>query len=142
MARKQLIDEWSSGEMLAILTGQTHNSLLPQPLPKELKIAHKTGSLHDTLNDVGIVFLHSEPYVIAVMTTRLPSLPLGRRFIHQVSKIAYRELERLPLWRESEGLPDFSLSLAGKPKSTSAALAPDLEMWNAGSDPAPDPLRL
>jgi beta-lactamase class A len=139
MARKQCVDEWSSGEMLTILTGQTHNSLLPQPLPKSLRIAHKTGSLHDTLNDVGIVFLNSEPYVIAVMTTRLPSLPMGRRFIHQVSKMAYSELARLPVWREETGVPDFSFSLAVTPKQTSTALAPDLEMWNAGSAPAPSP---
>jgi beta-lactamase class A len=141
MARKQLVDEWSSGEMLAILTGQTHNSLLPQPLPSNLKIAHKTGSLHDTLNDVGIVFLNSEPYVIAVMTTRLPNLPIGRRFIHQVSKMAYHELGRLALWREDAGIPGFSFTVAGAPKTTSTSLAPDLQMWNAGSDAAPDPLQ-
>jgi len=132
IARSKLVDEWSSREMLAILTGQTHNSLLPQPLPKELKIAHKTGSLHDTLNDVGIVYLDQEPYVIAVMTTRLPSLSVGRHFIRKVSRIAFDELGRFEKWRAGSGLPAFDLGLAA-PKAGTQPLAPDLEMWNVKS---------
>jgi len=103
IARRKLIDEWSSREMLAILTGQTHNGLLPEPLPKGLQIAHKTGTLHDTLNDVGIVFRDQEPYVIAVMTTNLPSLSAGRRFIRRVSRLAYHDLERFGFWRANNG---------------------------------------
>ncbi|MBC5804017.1 MAG: serine hydrolase, partial [Candidatus Eremiobacteraeota bacterium] len=82
IARDTLIDPWASREMLLILAGQTHNGLLPAPLPKNVRIAHKTGSLHDTLNDVGIVYRDQEPYVIAVMTTELPDLDRGRAFIH------------------------------------------------------------
>ncbi len=77
MAQKQLVDEWSSREMIRILTGQEHNSLLPEPLPDGTRIAHKTGTLHDTLNDVGIVYEGEDPYVIAVMTTDLPTLSSG-----------------------------------------------------------------
>jgi beta-lactamase class A len=132
IARRRLVDAWSSGEMLAILTGQTHNGLLPQPLPKQLRIAHKTGSLHDTLNDVGIVFRKNEPYVIAVMTTQLPSLTMGRRFIQRVSKMTYEEFGKFARWRQDEGLPGFKTGLAAAPVTTSPALAPDLQMWNAG----------
>ncbi len=135
MARDKLIDSWSSREMLAILTGQAHNTLLPQPLPKQLKVAHKTGSLHDTLNDVGIVFRADEPYVIAVMTTRLPSLSAGRHFIHKVSRIAYDEFGRLARWRVDSGLPGFRFSLAPR-NGVAQPLAPDLEMWNV-SGPLP-----
>ena len=91
--------------MLAILEGQTHNGLLPMPLPQGVKIAHKTGSLHDTLNDVGIVYEGAAPYVIAVMTTRLPSLSVGRHFIRKVSRIAFDELGRFEKWRAGSGLP-------------------------------------
>ena len=93
MANKELIDEWSSGEMIQILEGQEHNSLIPEPLPDGVPIAHKTGTLHDTLNDVGIVFADPQPYVIAVMTTNLPSLYAGRRFIRSVSRMAYSQIE-------------------------------------------------
>ncbi len=107
MAQARLIDEWSSREMLAILTGQRHNGLIPAPLPKGMAIAHKTGTLHDTLNDVGIVYLRDEPYVIAVMTTHLPSLSDGRVFIRHVSSLAFTAFERFARWRENEGLPAF-----------------------------------
>ena len=79
MAQEKLIDEWSSRQMIAILAADRINTLLPVPLPPGTTIAHKTGSLHDTLNDVGIVYPSDEqPYVIAVMTTNLSSLSAGR----------------------------------------------------------------
>jgi beta-lactamase class A len=136
IARDRLVDEWSSKEMLAILEGQTHNGLLPVPLPKDVRIAHKTGSLHDTLNDVGIVYQDGEPYVIAVMTTQLPDLDLGRAFIHKVSRLAYDGFGRFAQWRETEGIAPFSVTdpLAA---SGAQALAPDLKMWdNAPIEPA------
>ena len=105
MAREQLIDAWSSREMISILTKQTHNGLIPAPLPPGTEIAHKTGSLHDTLNDVGIVYEDQEPYVIAVMTTHWPSLDRGRAFIHRVSKLTYRTLADFARWRELDGIP-------------------------------------
>jgi beta-lactamase class A len=135
IARDRCIDAWSSKEMLAILSGQTHNGLLPQPLPAHLTIAHKTGSLHDTLNDVGIVYLAQEPYVIAVMTTQLPDLDLGRSFIHKVSRMAYDTFGKFATWRVEEGLPGFSPS--GLPADGGAApTLPDVSMWGGSSEAA------
>ena len=131
IARDRLVDAWSSKQMLAILTGQRHNSLLPMALPKDIKIAHKTGSLHDTLNDVGIVYHDNEPYVIAVMTTQLPNLDLGRRFIRKVSRIAYDELGRFASWREENGIAAFAIDRPTAQALAPGVLAPDEEMWNA-----------
>ena len=138
IARDRLVDEWSSKEMLAILEGQTHNGLLPVPLPKDVRIAHKTGSLHDTLNDVGIVYQEGEPYVIAVMTTQLPDLGVGRAFIHKVSRIAYDALGRFETWRETAGIAAFSPSapLADDGTGATQPLAPDLKMWDSAPAPA------
>ncbi len=133
IAREKLVDEWSSREMLTILAGQTHNSLLPVPLPADVKIAHKTGSLHDTLDDVGIVYHDQEPYVIAVMTTRLADLEDGRRFIHRVSRIAYEQLTSFGAWRVQEGLPAFAFA------PPSARLTPDQLMWKVRASSALDP---
>jgi len=133
IARDKLVDSWSSREMLTILEGQKHNGLLPAPLPKDVKIAHKTGSLHDTLNDVGIVFQDEEPYIIAVMTTQLPDLDLGRAFIHKISRITYNELSRLASWREQAGIAAFSPFRAPQPQVT----APDMRMWDTGATSLP-----
>lgn len=135
IARNRLVDEWSSREMLAILTGQTHNGLLPEPLPKNVKIAHKTGSLHDTLNDVGIVYQDGEPYVIAIMTTQLPDLDLGRSFIHRVSRIAYDGFSRFATWRQNAGIAAFTGGAPGE-LDVPQTIAPDEAMWNSARFPA------
>lgn len=128
MARKELVDEWSSNEMIAILKADTINTLLPEPLPPDIEIAHKTGSLDDTLNDAGIVFASRAPYVIAVMTTALPSENLGRTFIHTVSRLAYSDELRLARWRDAMGLaPDSSMQPSG-----GGDISPDVIYWNNG----------
>ncbi len=121
MARDQLIDSWSSREMIAILSGQHHNSLLPEPLPHGLQIAHKTGTLHDTLNDVGIVYLESTPYIIAVLTTHLSDLDAGARFIQDVSKMAYTAFQRFAEARTDASSPDLSFGGAAAPKPAATA---------------------
>ena len=143
MAQKQLIDAWSSQQMIAILEQQEINTLLPEPLP-QIPIAHKTGSFDDTLNDVGIVYA-DEPYVIAVMTTNLPSLPAGRNFIRRISKVAYTHLVQFAKWRELNGQPAPALAPGA------AAPAPpadpqsdtdtqqDVPMWGASPAPASTP---
>jgi len=125
MVHETLVDEWSSREMIAILSGQRHNSLLPEPLPPGTTIAHKTGTLHDTLNDVGIVYLgNDDPYIISVMTTHLPSLEAGRRFIRGVSRMAYDALARFATTRSA-------LDPIAQP-----AVAPDVLMWTASTGDA------
>jgi hypothetical protein len=137
MAREQLVDEWSSREMLTILQGQHHNGLIPAPLPHGLEIAHKTGTLHDTLNDVGIVYLANEPYIIAVMTTHLPTLDSGRSFIHRISRLAYSSLVRFATWRAGEGLPGFTQG-EGPARSAQPTSGGDAgaSMWLGGAGSA------
>ncbi len=130
MAKEQLVDEWSSRAMIAILRGQRHNGLLPEPLPPGTEIAHKTGTLHDTLNDVGIVYGDGDdPYVIAVMTTNLPTLEAGRRFIRGVSKMAYAALGKFAAWRG-----DSNFTASDHP----ASQPPDQQMWTPQA-PAAEP---
>src|SRR5215469_2946178 len=89
IAQRRLINEAASNLMLSILSQQRHNRLLPEPLPRGLIVAHKTGTLHDTLNDVGIVGLEGSPYIICVLTTHLDDLDDGARFIRRASKATY-----------------------------------------------------
>ena len=129
MAHQRLVDEWSSAQMIAILSGQEHNTLIPEPLPPDLAIAHKTGTLHDTLNDVGIVYADNAPYVIAVMTTDLPTLSAGRRFIRGVSRLAYKEMAALADWRTAAGV-----DVDSDVKSAVGPLSPDVAVWVNGTN--------
>jgi len=131
MARGELVDEWSSNEMISLLKADQINTLLPEPLPDDVAIAHKTGSLFDTLNDAGIVYASDAPYVIAVMTTALPSQDLGRAFIHRISRLAYADEIRFARWREEMGIaPAFAPSLTAQPQSRSTDASPDVPYWN------------
>lgn len=127
MARRQLVDDWSSNEMISILEGDQINTLLPEPLPQGIEIAHKTGSFFDTLNDVGIVY-GAQPYVIAVMTTHLPSLDMGRAFIHALSLAAFQQEARMAQWRAVAGISAFS--------ATSGVTSPDLKYWQHSGGPS------
>jgi len=135
MAKNNLVDQWSSRQMIAILERQEINTLLPQPLP-EIPIAHKTGSLDDTLNDVGIVY-GAEPYVIAVMTTDLPTLSAGRRFIRKISRLAYNRLEAFAKLRLG-GDADASAP-SDNADSTSGGDTPVWQTAPANPAPAPEP---
>jgi beta-lactamase class A len=90
IASHSIISDKACDAMLAILIGQRHNNLLPKDLPKGLAIAHKTGTLHDTLNDVGIVYLNGAPYVFCAFVTHLSDLDDGERFIRAASKLTYQ----------------------------------------------------
>ena len=90
MADHRLINARADDAMLEILAGQHHNTMLPAWLPKSVTVAHKTGTLHDTLNDIGIVELDGSPYVICVFTTHLADLDVGERFIRRVSLLTFR----------------------------------------------------
>lgn len=139
MAKDKLIDAWSSKQMIAILEHQEINTLLPEPLP-DIPIAHKTGSFDDTLNDVGIVYAQ-QPYVIAVMTTNLPSLPIGRQFIRRISKVAYNHFVALAKWRaanpiEAQPAADDATSA----DSPADDVEQDVPMWGTATPlPAPQP---
>lgn len=116
MAHQRLLDQWSSQQMISLLEGQEHNTLIPEPLPEDVTIAHKTGTLHDTLNDVGVVYEANAPYVLAVMTTNLPALSEGRTFIRGISKITFRQMSALATFRAAAGLgPDLTNPLQSTP---------------------------
>lgn len=128
MAKRELVDDWSSNEMISILEDDQINTLLPQPLPQGIAIAHKTGSFFDTLNDVGIVY-GDAPYVIAVMTTHLPSLDMGRTFIRALSLMTFNQEARMATWRSVAGFGAFD--------ATNGVTAPDLRYWQHSSGSAP-----
>ncbi len=130
MARGELVDSWSSKEMISILEADRINTLLPAPLPDDVAIAHKTGSFFDTLNDAGIVFASDSPYVIAVMTTALHSKNAGRSFIHSISHLAYVDELSVARWRAAMGIaPGFSQQSGA---TTNGGL-PDVHYWSDAS---------
>jgi beta-lactamase class A len=58
-----------SRQMLGILHSQEFKSGIPARLPREVKVAHKTGEISTIAHDAGIVFVpRRKPYVLSVLT--------------------------------------------------------------------------
>jgi beta-lactamase class A len=69
IARRKVVSEAASGEMIEILLQQEFNESIPALLPNSVKVAHKTGWTDDVYHDTGIVYPeHRKPYVLSIMT--------------------------------------------------------------------------
>ena len=69
IARKKVVSEQASEEMIRILLGQEFNEMIPAWLPNFVKVAHKTGWTNDFYHDTGIVFpKNRKPYILSIMT--------------------------------------------------------------------------
>jgi beta-lactamase class A len=69
IARRKVVSEEASQQIIDILQGQEFNESIPALLPNFAKVAHKTGWTGDVYHDTGIVYLpHREPYVLSIMT--------------------------------------------------------------------------
>ena len=71
LATSRMVDAASSQEIVSYMLGQQINDRLPQGLPPEARIAHKTGDLDYLLHDVGIVYGPSGPFTIVAMSSNL-----------------------------------------------------------------------
>ncbi len=69
IARKKVVSEAASEQMIAILLGQEFNESIPALLPNFVKVAHKTGWTGIVYHDTGIVYPPDrKPYVLSLMT--------------------------------------------------------------------------
>lgn len=69
IARKKVVSEQASDEMINIMLGQEFNESIPALLPNSVKVAHKTGWTDDFYHDTGIVYPQDrKPYVLSIMT--------------------------------------------------------------------------
>jgi beta-lactamase class A len=78
-------------EMIDILLGQEHKTMLPARLPDNIKMAHKTGSIQKHRHDGGIVFIADDQwYIISVLSSDLEDETAGENTIAELSQAVYR----------------------------------------------------
>lgn len=78
-------------EGLQILFSQELNSMIPAKLPKEARIAHKTGEISTHCHDSGIVFLpERKPYVLAIFTEHGGEVVKRSRAVADISAAIFR----------------------------------------------------
>jgi beta-lactamase class A len=87
-----------SADMLELMTNTSFEDRLPQPLPEEIRVAHKIGSYESTFSDAGIVFSEESggagrEYYIVVFSEGA-SEGEAREAIQDISLATYRAFFR------------------------------------------------
>lgn len=90
IARKEPAGKKASKQMLQILFDQKFNEIIPAKLPKDAKVAHKTGSITGVQHDSGIVFLSKgKKYVLVLLSRKLKDTQAGVAALAEVSGMVY-----------------------------------------------------
>ena len=90
MKTPEYIHKKSSEEMIDILLDQKHNDLIPGLLPKDVKVAHKTGFITKILHDSGIVMLpDGRKYVLVILSKEWKTVEDAEKTIATISKLIY-----------------------------------------------------
>lgn len=90
IAEKEAVDDAASEAMIGILLDQQFNEVIPAKLPKEVKAAHKTGSITGVQHDSGIVFLpDGRKYVIVLLSKGIPKGKSSIGVLADVSGMIY-----------------------------------------------------
>lgn len=90
LAKGKVISPEVSEEMIGILHRQTHNDIIPAKLPKDVKVANKTGSITGVHHDSGIVYLpDGRKYVLVLLSKNMEDFNQGTEMLAEVSKKVY-----------------------------------------------------
>lgn len=88
--KEELVNSEASMAMMDILLNQKFNDMIPANLPKEVKVAHKTGWITGIHHDSGIVFLpDGRKYVLVMLSKDLKDEDAGVKTMALVSKMIY-----------------------------------------------------
>jgi beta-lactamase class A len=80
----------ASDEMIGILRMQKFKNMIPALLPKNVVVAHKTGSITNVQHDTGIVYKpDGSAYVLVILSKNLRTNGEGIDVISRISKIIY-----------------------------------------------------
>lgn len=86
-----LLSPTSREQALAILRQTVTDTLLPQGLDKDAKIAHKTGDIGSVVGDIGLIEMaNGQRYVAAILVQRPHNDPRAQELIRKISKLTYQ----------------------------------------------------
>jgi beta-lactamase class A len=92
---EELVSAEASMAMMDILLDQRFNDIIPAKLPKEVKVAHKTGSITGVQHDSGIVFLpDGRKYILVLLSKELTDADAGIEALATVSEMIYHYIDQ------------------------------------------------
>jgi beta-lactamase class A len=91
MASGKTVSAEASQAMIDVLLDQRFNEMIPARLPKDVKVAHKTGDITGVRHDCGIVFLpDGRKYVLVLLSKKLEKPDAGIAAMAEVSEMLYK----------------------------------------------------
>ncbi|GAB4029285.1 serine hydrolase [Spirosoma gilvum] len=91
LAQGKVVSPEASKAMIGILLEQKFNESIPAKLPKEVKVAHKTGSITGVRHDSGIVYLpDGRKYVLVILSKQIKEDIETQNAMATVSEWLYR----------------------------------------------------
>ncbi len=77
-------------KMRQILLDQKFNDVIPALLPKEVKVAHKTGTITGVHHDSAIVYLpKGKKYILVLLSRKMENFEEGTKMLAEVAKLVY-----------------------------------------------------
>jgi beta-lactamase class A len=93
IAKEEMVSKEASAEMTRILLDQKFNEIIPALLPKDVKVAHKTGSVTGVRHDSGIVILpDGRKYVLVLLSKEMEDVEAGIKAMAKVSEIIFQRV--------------------------------------------------
>jgi len=93
LVKGEIVDYVASYKIIAILKEcQTGTARIPGLLPKEIEVAHKSGTIGGSINDTGIVFLPNDAGHLAItvfMKNTKATTAVRERVIADITRYAY-----------------------------------------------------
>ncbi|PRX49870.1 serine hydrolase [Salegentibacter salegens] len=94
LANGDAVNPEADEEMLNILRQQKHTDLIPHLLPKDLKIANKTGWITGVHHDSALVELpDGRKYVLVLLSKNIEDMDAGTKMLTEVSKMIYDHIK-------------------------------------------------
>jgi len=116
----------ASADMVHLMLRQRVNDRLPRLLPYDVQVAHKTGNLPGTVNDVGILYGPTKTLAVAALVSDTNDDSAAASAIARVSLAAYSYFEELP-------------EVASRPLVPPAPSRPIPPVWREPRPPSPTP---
>jgi len=136
LARGRAVSPAASADMLHLLLRQRVNDRLPRLLPDAIRVAHKTGNLPGTVNDVGIVYGPSATLAIAVLVSDTTDEAAAATGIARVAQAAFAYFDEQPAVADRPRIPAAPIRAVPPPRPSRRA-GPGCPPGSARSSPGP-----
>jgi hypothetical protein len=127
LAHGRLVSPAASADMLHLLLRQRVNDRLPRLLPDDVQVAHKTGNLPGTVNDVGILYGPNSTVAVAALVSDTTDETAAATGIARLAQAASSYFEAEPAQTERPAIPP-------------APARPIPPVWRKPKPPTPTPV--